>query len=69
MLAFAFGANNNATIDEECLYYKGQAIHYIRKQMGVPIQGPTEPILGAILLVAGVEVRPCSRASFQEARC
>lgn len=56
MLAFAFGAGTG-TIDEECLYYKGQAIHFLRQRMNAPISGATEPTLGAILLIAGVEVR------------
>ena len=56
MLALAFGASSG-TADEECLLYKGQAIHFIRKRMNAPIQAATEPTLGAILLIAGVEVR------------
>jgi hypothetical protein len=55
MLAFAFG-ENGGIIDAECLEYKGEAI----KSMAEKIQSPgiaiTESIIGAILLLVGVEV-------------
>ncbi|KAH8901222.1 hypothetical protein GQ53DRAFT_835105 [Thozetella sp. PMI_491] len=64
MLAFTFGASGG-TIDQQCLDYKGQAIHYIRERMNGPIRAPMEPILGAILLIAGVEARLGMRAQVQ----
>jgi hypothetical protein len=55
MLTLAF-ATADGSIDQECLEYKGRTISYIREKMNTPDEITSEPIIGAILLLAGVEV-------------
>ncbi|KAH8645410.1 hypothetical protein BX600DRAFT_485035 [Xylariales sp. PMI_506] len=64
MLAFSFEASSGI-LNQECLHYRGQAIHFIRERMDAPTLTPTEPILGAILLIAGVEARLGMRSQVQ----
>jgi hypothetical protein len=56
MLTFAF-AGTDGCIDRECLRYQGQALSSIRRRMDSPDMATTESTLGAILLLARVEVR------------
>jgi hypothetical protein len=56
MLTFTF-AVTGGYIDRECLQYQGQALSSIRRRMNSPDMATTESTLGAILLLAGVEVR------------
>jgi hypothetical protein len=55
MLSLAF-AVTGGSIDRECLGYQGQAISYIRKKMSSLDDATSESTIGAILLLAGVEV-------------
>jgi hypothetical protein len=55
MLSLAF-AVTGGSIDKECLGYQGQAISYIRQKMSSPVEATTESTIGAIMLLAGVEV-------------
>jgi hypothetical protein len=55
MLAFAF-SENGGIIDAECLEYKGEAIKSIAEKIQSPGIAITESIIGAILLLVGVEV-------------
>ena len=60
MLSFAF-AVTGGSINRECLGYQGQAISYIREKMSSLDEATSESTIGAILLLAGVEVcKPCS---------
>jgi hypothetical protein len=60
MLSFVF-AVTGGSIDRECLRYQGQAISYIREKMSSLNEATSESTIGAILLLAGVEVcKPCS---------
>lgn len=52
---FAF-AVTGGNIDHECLSYQNQAISTIRERMRSPEEALSLPTLGAILLLAGVEV-------------
>jgi hypothetical protein len=61
MLSFAFAATGGS-INEECLGYQGQAISCIRERMDAPNEAASEATIGAILLLAGVEV--CQAYSF-----
>ncbi len=56
MLTFAF-ASTNGIIDRECLGYQSNAISCIRKRMNSPHLATSASTIGAILLLAGVEVR------------
>lgn len=56
MLSLAF-AVVDGRINRECLSYRDQAISHIRERMGSPGEATSESTLGAILLLAGVEVR------------
>ncbi|KAL2831403.1 hypothetical protein BDW59DRAFT_140140 [Aspergillus cavernicola] len=56
MLSLAF-AVTGSSIDQECLRYQGQAISYIRERMSSLGEATSEPTIGAILLLAGVEAR------------
>ena len=56
MLAFAFG-ENGGIMDTECLEYKGQAIKFIGEKIKSPGIAMTDSMIGAILLLVGVEVR------------
>jgi hypothetical protein len=55
MLSLAF-AVTGGSIDRECLRYQGQAISYIREKMSSLDEATSESTIGAILLLAGVEV-------------
>jgi hypothetical protein len=56
MLSLAFAASGGV-INNECLVYQGQAIHYVRERMGSLDKAISESTIGAILLIVGVEVR------------
>lgn len=56
MLSFAFEIAGGY-MDRECLLYQGQAIGYLREKMNSPDEAASEPTIGTILLLAGVEVR------------
>lgn len=56
MLTFTFAATAGS-MDEECLRYQGEALSSIRQRMSSPDRATTESTLGAILLLAGIEVR------------
>jgi hypothetical protein len=58
MLTFAF-AVTGGNIDPECLSYQNQAMSTIRERMNSPETALSLPTLGAILLLAGVEVYRC----------
>jgi hypothetical protein len=55
MLSFVFSATGGS-INRECLGYQGQAITYIRMKMSSLVEATSESTIGAILLLAGVEV-------------
>lgn len=55
MLSLAF-AVTGGRIDRECLRYQGRAISHIREKMSSVDEATTEPTIGAILLLTGVEV-------------
>lgn len=55
MLSLAF-AVTEGSIDRECLSYQSQAISYIREKMNFLEEATSESTIGAILLLAGVEV-------------
>lgn len=67
MLSLAFEATG-ASINRECLDYKGQAISRIRERMGYPREAVSESTIGAILLLTGVEVAK-SPAPFHPRSC
>jgi hypothetical protein len=54
-LTFAF-AVTGGNIDYECLDYQNQAMSIIRERISSPESAFSLPTLGAILLLAGVEV-------------
>jgi hypothetical protein len=56
MLSLTF-AVTGGSIDRECLGYQGQAIGFIREKMSSLDEATSESTIGAILLLAGVEVR------------
>jgi hypothetical protein len=55
MLSFAF-AVTGGSINRECLGYQSQAISHIRRKMSCLDEATSESTIGAILLLAGVEV-------------
>jgi hypothetical protein len=55
MLTFAL-AVTEGTIDRECLGYQSQAMSCIRERMGSVDRATSVSTIGAILLLAGVEV-------------
>jgi len=55
MLSMVFAATEGI-MDQECLGYQGQAISYIREKVSSPVEATSESTIGAILLLAGVEV-------------
>lgn len=55
MLTFAFAATEG-TIDRECLGYQIEAMGYIRERMSSLDRATSASTIGAILLLAGVEV-------------
>ena len=56
MLTFAY-ATTAGSIDRECLRYQGEALSSIRQRMSSPNKATKVSTLGAILLLAGIEVR------------
>lgn len=65
MLTFAFAATEG-TIDRECLGYQSEAMGYIRERMSSLDRATSASTIGAILLLAGVEV---SIFSFCTSKC
>jgi hypothetical protein len=63
MLAFAF-AVTGGSLNRECLGYRGQAISHIRGKMTSLNEATSESTIGAILLLAGVEVCNFSHLDF-----
>ena len=60
MLSLVF-AVTGGSINRECLGYQSQAISYIRERLNSLDEAASESTIGAILLLAGVEVsKPCS---------
>jgi hypothetical protein len=55
MLTFAF-AVTASSIDREYLAYQSEALSSIRQRMNSPDRATSESTLGAILLLAGIEV-------------
>lgn len=55
MLTFAFAASG--TIDQEFLRYQSQALTSIRLRIESPDRATSESTVGAILLMAGIDVR------------
>ena len=55
MLTFAF-AVTSGSIDRECLGYQTEALSSIRQRISYTDAPPSESTLGAILLLAGIEV-------------
>jgi hypothetical protein len=55
MLTFAFAVTASST-DREYLGYQSEALSSIRQRMNSPDRATSESTLGAILLLAGVEV-------------
>lgn len=66
MLTFAFAATEGPTIDRECLGYQSEAMGYIRERMSSLDRATSASTIGAILLLAGVEV---SILSFCISKC
>ncbi|CAI7564717.1 unnamed protein product [Penicillium viridicatum] len=56
MLTFLFTVTAGMT-SRECLEYQNKALSSIRQRMSSPDKAATESTIGAILLLAGVEVR------------
>ena len=56
MFSLAFAASGGV-VNQECLVYRGRTIHYIRERMTSLDKAVSEPTIGAILLLVGVEVR------------
>lgn len=56
MLTYAY-ATTAGNIDRECLRYQGEALSSIHKRMSSPNTATKVSTLGAILLLAGIEVR------------
>ena len=56
MLTYAY-ATTAGSIDRECLRYQGEALSSIRQRMSSPNKATKVSTLGAILLLAGIEVR------------
>jgi hypothetical protein len=55
MLLFAFDLNGGR-INEECLRYQTRALTHIRERMVSPATAANQATLGAILLLANLEV-------------
>lgn len=60
MLTFAL-AVTGGNMDNECVGYQNQALAAVRGRMSSPETALSLPTLGAILLLAGVEVRELKR--------
>ncbi|KAK5627014.1 hypothetical protein RRF57_002729 [Xylaria bambusicola] len=56
MQSLAFAKAGDGT-DREWRGYQGQAFSYLRERIGTPDMATSEPTIGAILLLAGVEAR------------
>ncbi|KAI0522091.1 hypothetical protein F5B22DRAFT_458317 [Xylaria bambusicola] len=56
MHTLAFAEAGDGT-DREWRWYQGQAFSYVRERIGTPDTATSEPTIGAILLLAGVEAR------------
>lgn len=56
MLTYAY-ATTAGSIDRECLRYQGEVLSAIRQRMSSPNTVTNVSTLGAILLLAGIEVR------------
>lgn len=65
MLTFAF-AVTGGNMDQECVGYQNRALASIRERMSSPEIALTLPTLGAILLLAGIEVRTYAMNTFRE---
>lgn len=59
-LTFAL-AVTGGNMDSECIEYQNKALAGVRERMSSPDTALSLPTLGAILLLAGVEVRKCQR--------
>lgn len=57
MLTFLFTVTAGMT-NRECLEYQNKALSSIRQRMSSPDKAATESTIGAILLLAGIEVCP-----------
>jgi hypothetical protein len=55
MLTFSFPSTARS-LDQQSLKYQSQSMSYIRDRMSCPDKATTEPTLGAILLLARIEV-------------
>lgn len=55
MLTFAFTVTSGG-IDRECLGYQSEALSSLRQNINSPERATSESTLGAILLLAGIEV-------------
>ena len=55
MLTFAYATTGDG-VTRECLGYQSQAMRYIRERMNSLSQATSVSTIGAILLLAGVEV-------------
>jgi hypothetical protein len=55
MLTFAFGVAGGS-VNQECLGYLNKATKAIRERMNSPENAASIAVMGAILLLAGVEV-------------
>jgi len=62
MLTFSFAVTASST-DKEYLRYQSEALGSIRRRMNTPDRATSESTLGAILLLAGIEV--CNLYLFQ----
>ena len=62
-LSFEF-AVTGGNIEDECLHYQNEAMRTIRERMGSPETALALPTLGAILLLAGVEVSKLRSSPF-----
>lgn len=62
MLTFAFAVSG--AFDQECLGYRGQVISSIREKMDCVDEATSASTIGAILLLAGVEVSAARSDSF-----
>lgn len=56
MLTFALGVTDG-NINQECLMYSNRSTKSVRERMDRPENGASVAVIGAILLLAGVEVR------------
>lgn len=64
MLTFALGVTDGH-INQECLMYLNRATKSIRERMDRPENAASVAVIGAILLLAGVEVRSYRMVSWE----